>query len=331
MRNPPVAVHRRQPPRSRPPDRGSRYPRRAHRTAAPGLGDRRWRRSTNQCWPGRAVSDTRLTFGGGRSRLAAVTIECTVGISPNPTVVRFADCEPESWANGAGVTRVIAKGWICRSSNDFDWRLSVADVTTSGSFSALPGVDRVITLADGPGLLLKVDDEEFALDPFRPLRFAGEARTQCQVVEPTRDFNVMTRRDVCSATVDVRVGSGILAAPLGAISYVVALKGQANVNFSDAECSDAGAVRRRDVDRRSGASGGQRWSSCRHPNPSAVHPFEAVCRIRALNSEPTASRLDNPASRAAVLTRNGLRLVQFVDRLDHSVRELVSGAVRRSD
>ena len=171
-------------------------------------------------------------MGVGRSRLAAVTIECIVGISSNPTVVRFADCEPESWANGAGVTRVIAKGWICRSSNDFDWRLSVADVTASGSFSALPGVDRVITLADGPGLLLKVDDEEIALDPFRPLRFAGEARTQCQVVEPTRDFNVMTRRDVCSATVDIRVGSGILPAPEGAINYVLALKGQANVSLS---------------------------------------------------------------------------------------------------
>jgi environmental stress-induced protein Ves len=147
--------------------------------------------------------------------------------------VRFADCEPEPWGNRAGVTRVIAKGRIFPSSNDFDWRLSVADVTTSGSFSALPGVDRVITLADGPGLLLKIDDEQFALDPFHPVRFAGEARTQCQVVEPTRNFNVMTRRDVCSATVDVRVGSGILAAPLGAIGYVVALKGQANVHFSD--------------------------------------------------------------------------------------------------
>jgi uncharacterized protein len=157
-----------------------------------------------------------------------------VGISSNPTVVRFADCEPETWANGMGVTRVIAKGWMCRSSNDFDWRLSVADVATSGSFSALPGVDRVIMLVDGPGLLLKVDDEEFALDPFRPLRFAGEARTRCQVVEPTRDLNVMTRRDVCSATVSVRVGSGILAAPLGAMSYVVVLKGQANLHFSDA-------------------------------------------------------------------------------------------------
>ena len=161
------------------------------------------------------VSDTRLNSEGGRSRLAAVTIECTVGISSNPTVVRFADCEPESWANGAGVTRVIAKGWICRSSTDFDWRLSVADVTTSGSFSALPGVDRVITLADGPGLLLKVDDEEVALDPFRPLRFAGEARTQCQVIEPTRDFNVMTRRDVCSATVRHSSGVGDSSGPVG--------------------------------------------------------------------------------------------------------------------
>src|SRR5262245_57575582 len=172
------------------------------------------------------VSDTRLFRESDRSRVPPVAIECTVGISPSPTVVRFADCEPELWANGAGLTRVVAKGRINGTSNDFDWRLSVADVAASCSFSALPGVDRIITLADGPGLLLKVNDEEFELAPFRPLRFAGEADTSCQVVEPTRDFNVMTRRDTCSATVSIRVGSGMLAAPMNSVSYVVALKGQ---------------------------------------------------------------------------------------------------------
>jgi environmental stress-induced protein Ves len=152
--------------------------------------------------------------------------------STAPHLVRFADCTPEPWANGGGVTRVVAKGRFGGDSADFDWRLSVADVSASGAFSKLPGVDRVITLTDGPGLLLTIDGREHTLEPFRPLPFAGEAATECEVVEPTRDFNVMTRRGVCTATVDVCTGSETLAAPGDSIVYVISLKGEAEVEQS---------------------------------------------------------------------------------------------------
>jgi uncharacterized protein len=171
-------------------------------------------------------------FAHGYGHLAAIAIGYSMGFSASPTIVRFADCEPEPWANGTGVTRVLVKESIRPSPTDFDWRLSVADVSTSGPFSILPGVDRVITLTDGAGVLLKVDDDEFALDPFRPLRFAGEARTECVVSEPVRDFNVMTRRDTCSATVGIQAEPGTLAAQQDSIGYVVALKGQVTVRLS---------------------------------------------------------------------------------------------------
>ena len=151
--------------------------------------------------------------------------------STAPHLVRFADCTPEPWANGGGVTRVVAKGRFGGESADFDWRLSVADVSSSGAFSKLPGVDRVITLTDGPGLLLTVDGQDHTLEPFRPLPFAGEAATECEVVEPTRDFNVMTRRGVCTATVDICTGSETLAAPGDSITYVISLKGVAEVQL----------------------------------------------------------------------------------------------------
>jgi environmental stress-induced protein Ves len=127
------------------------------------------------------------------------------------------------------VTRVIAKGQFDEGSTDYHWRLSVADVSASGAFSKLPGVDRVITLTDGPGLLLTIDGRKHTLDPFRPLPFAGEAATECEVVEPTRDFNVMTRRGVCAATVNVCTASETLAAPGDSITYVISLKGEAEV------------------------------------------------------------------------------------------------------
>jgi environmental stress-induced protein Ves len=147
--------------------------------------------------------------------------------------MRFADCTPEPWANGGGVTRVVAKGRFDGGSADYDWRLSVADVSSSGAFSKLPGVDRVITLTDGPGLLLTIDGQQHTLEPFRPLPFAGEAATECVVTEPTRDFNVMTRRGVCTATVDVVSGSETLAAPGDSVTYVISLKGSAEVELAN--------------------------------------------------------------------------------------------------
>lgn len=158
--------------------------------------------------------------------------QCLMATSTAPHLVRFANCTPEPWANGGGVTRVVAKGAFDGSSADYDWRLSVADVSTSGAFSKLPGVDRVITLTDGPSLLLTIDGREHMLEPFRPLPFAGEASTECQVTEPTRDFNVMTRRGVCSASVSICTGSETLAAPGDSITYVISLKGEAEVDLS---------------------------------------------------------------------------------------------------
>jgi environmental stress-induced protein Ves len=152
--------------------------------------------------------------------------------STSPHLVRFADCAPEPWANGGGVTRVIAKGRFGEGASDYDWRLSVADVSTSGAFSKLPGVDRVITLTDGPNLLLTIDGQQHTLEPFRPLPFTGEAATECEVVAPTRDFNVMTRRGVCAAAVNVHTASEALAAPGHSIVYVISLKGQVEVEQS---------------------------------------------------------------------------------------------------
>ena len=151
--------------------------------------------------------------------------------STAPHLVRFADCTPEPWANGGGVTRVIAKGQFDGGTADYDWRLSVADVSASGAFSKLPGVDRVITLTDGPGLLLTIDGQEHTLEPFQPLAFAGEADTECEVAEPTRDFNVMTRRGVCVATVSICAGSETLDAPGDYTTYVISLRGEADVEL----------------------------------------------------------------------------------------------------
>jgi len=116
-------------------------------------------------------------------------------------ILRSDDYLRMPWANGGGTTLEVAR---YPETGDFDWRISIADVTADGAFSDLPGVDRVITLTEGAWMRLDVDGEEVVLQPQRPFAFQGESDVVCTVPEPTRDLNVMTRRGVAVAEVEVR-------------------------------------------------------------------------------------------------------------------------------
>ncbi|MDV3127290.1 HutD family protein [Mycobacterium sp. 21AC1] len=158
--------------------------------------------------------------------------------SAHPELVRFADCTDQPWANGGGSTRVIAVGGDSPGGT-FDWRLSIASVT-SGAFSRFPRIDRVIVLAEGPPMTLTIDGEEHLLEPFRPKRFAGEAVVTCETPQPSFDFNVMTRRQVCTAEVSIRVGSGHVSTSPGTLTVIVVLAGSATVRSADGHVAELG-------------------------------------------------------------------------------------------
>jgi uncharacterized protein len=108
-----------------------------------------------------------------------------------------------AWKNGGGVTVELARWPADASLDDFDWRVSIAEVASSGPFSIFPGVDRVITLLEGEGFALRSDDGAIyhQLDvPLQPFAFVGEARIQADLLGDTSvDFNVMCRRSRCTA------------------------------------------------------------------------------------------------------------------------------------
>ena len=66
--------------------------------------------------------------------------------------VRLADCPPQPWRNGGGVTRELL-AWPQAA----DWRLrvSVADIERDGPFSPFPGVDRWFAVIEGDGVELR--------------------------------------------------------------------------------------------------------------------------------------------------------------------------------
>jgi len=75
--------------------------------------------------------------------------------------VRFAELSLVPWRNGGGVTREVAVDGP--GPQDFEWRISIAEVNMAGPFSALPGIDRIITLLDGERMDLLTDGVEQVL------------------------------------------------------------------------------------------------------------------------------------------------------------------------
>ena len=110
------------------------------------------------------------------------------------------------WKNGGGVTRNIIAAPPDAGFDDFDWRVSIADVASSGPFSRFPGVDRTILLLEGAGMNLRMHSGAILplTTPWQPLTFSGDDNIESHLLNgPSRDFNVMTRRTRAQARVDV--------------------------------------------------------------------------------------------------------------------------------
>ncbi len=161
----------------------------------------------------------------------------------------------ERWRNGLGWTKVIfaqcsgkqperALNGSCEDApehaggsageNEWDWRLSIAEIDTDCAFSAFPGYDRVLVLLAGNGMRLAFDDgtnTELA-PPHGRMGFAGELSVQCHLIDgPTADFNAIVRRDRCTMQVYHRplVGSMVFFAEAGVSWAIHLISGRATV------------------------------------------------------------------------------------------------------
>lgn len=140
------------------------------------------------------------------------------------TTVRFdrATLPSTPWKNGGGHTREIARIPVASALDDFDWRVSIADVAADGPFSSFDDVDRLIVLLTGAGVRLRSSDGKIdhRLDqPLVPFAFSGDdAITAALIDGASSDFNVMTRRGVARADVQiVRAGQSCAESAAGVL------------------------------------------------------------------------------------------------------------------
>lgn len=157
------------------------------------------------------------------------------------SILRLADCPAVPWKNGLGRTRELAIQPPGAGMDDFQWRVSVAEVETAAPFSAFPGVDRVIALLDGDGFTMTLDDGRVhaLTTPCAPFAFSGEAGVQVALAGgPCRDFNLMLRRGRARGGIEAWRTAGTREAD-AAIALVYCARGRIDCAEGSLQAGDA--------------------------------------------------------------------------------------------
>ena len=125
---------------------------------------------------------------------------------PSWRVVGPADRRVVPRANGRGTTAVVTR---VPDTDDWTWRLSLADVVEDGPFSSLPGVDRWIAVARGGRMALQLGAPDgfgraVLSDTDGAVSFSGDGDTSCRVLDgPLVDVNLMLRRGRATGALDL--------------------------------------------------------------------------------------------------------------------------------
>jgi len=107
-------------------------------------------------------------------------------------IIRRSSFTATPWKNGGGITHEAIR--VPLTGDAFLWRVSVAQIDSSGPFSDFAGYDRKMVLLRGRGIALK-----FGSGDRRTLRsvgdwveFDGALSTHCELLDgPCMDFNLM--------------------------------------------------------------------------------------------------------------------------------------------
>jgi environmental stress-induced protein Ves len=120
------------------------------------------------------------------------------------------------WVNGKGLRRELLQQDLSATGkpNEYGWRVGTAYVTGDAPFSALPGIDRWITLVDGDGFRMESTDpraNHVLSKPLEPHFFPGEAPVDSKLIgSRTEVFNVLVKRGMFAADVK-KLESGTVA------------------------------------------------------------------------------------------------------------------------
>ena len=149
-------------------------------------------------------------------------------------IIPLAEVSASPWRNGGGVTRELL-AWP--SAQDWSWRMSVAEVESSGPFSAFEGVQRWFAVLTGAGVRLDMGQpphqhSHTVTASGAPLCFDGGSPAHCSLLGgATQDFNLMLRNGSAQGRMERVSGAfeTLLVAPKIIAIYVISMR--ARVQF----------------------------------------------------------------------------------------------------
>jgi uncharacterized protein len=106
--------------------------------------------------------------------------------------IHTLDVSPQPWRNGGGSTRELL-AWP--SAQDWQVRISLADIVQDGAFSAFPDVQRWFGVVRGAGVALQFAGRQVTQTlADGALQFDGAAAPYCRLLDgATQDMNLMLR------------------------------------------------------------------------------------------------------------------------------------------
>lgn len=131
-------------------------------------------------------------------------------MNSNIQIIRYEECESSLWKNGGGSTKQLLIWPKGAGLSNFDFRISIATISSDGPFSLFHGIDRQLCILEGEGVKLKIkgndlgQSEEIVLRPNDPpFCFSGETKIESMLLDKkVLDFNVMTRRGNYTARIE---------------------------------------------------------------------------------------------------------------------------------
>lgn len=142
------------------------------------------------------------------------------------------------WKNGLGKTTELA---ISKDGtlSDFDWRISMADVTEDGDFSDFSGYERNLILLSGNGMTLTFDKhQDISLKQTLDIaNFNGGWPTRATLSDgPIVDFNLMTRQGSYTPQVSCYRDNQVVDLSGVGTYFVYSPSHPVRVRFNDTPC-----------------------------------------------------------------------------------------------
>jgi len=115
-------------------------------------------------------------------------------------IIRRSTFTAIPWKNGGGITHEAIR--VPPTADAFHWRVSVAQIDSSGPFSDFAGYDRKMVLLRGRGIVLEFGSGERCV--LRGIgdwvEFDGAMATRCELLEgPCVDLNLMVSKSLRTA------------------------------------------------------------------------------------------------------------------------------------